>query len=634
MNKICIKTAGLLLALVSGGLLCPSGWTEEVTEQQVAAQITGCDEFSIDAPRSGGPVVNAADFGLKEHNHPEDNVKALQKALAYCKEKQAYKLIIPKGVYSLRWFNDQPVEEQMAYVCSASANPAVTRLIVIEGMRDFILDGQGAEFIVLDTDKLSMGAMLYIAHCERVRVENLTLDWDWENRPLAAIGFIKSVRADKGFIDWYVPYLRLPADTKLNRESGTTGKPWDPIINMRPPEVRPWVLADDSPGYGEFSGEKIAREEVLDPHHLRVWMKNKKSLDKARTGQCANLTFHTNFDPNGVEANYNDHLVLRNINLYAALNHRAFTADYNRYLEISKVNIIPRPGTARAKTAHGTFEIHNSRGYFLCEDNVVDAIMDDFMHLSDGFVGGGIQIKDERTLQCDRIQFYSARFTLKAGETVDFLDAVFNPLGVSRTIESVKWLGDAYPAADKQQAALVTFTEPLPAGLQRKTILMNRALGAGHYIVRRNKGTTMTNRAIATTWPNGRIEDNEFSNVGYSGIHIGVSPFGGRWFLGPGSSNLIIRRNVFKNVNRVRRDGADIAATEIAGAGLLLKNLLIENNTFENSVSDQLMDLRHFKGVIIRNNRFINPACSAENEIRTKQCEDVFTHGNLRANPD
>jgi hypothetical protein len=601
------------------------------SEEKVLEQITGCEEFTVEDPRPGGPVINAVDFGLKEHGVPEENVQALQRALAQCKMQQAYKLIIPKGVYRLRWFNDQPVDEQLAYTWALGANPPVTRLIAIEGMKDFILDGQGAEFIVLDADQLSMGAMLYVAHCERVRVENLTFDWDWENRPLAALGFVESVNLEEDFIDFHVPYLRLPPDTRLNRESGTTGKPWDAVINMRPPEVRPWVLADNSPGFGDLIFvSKLDREEVLDPHHLRVWMKDKKALEKARIGQCVNMTFHTNFDPFGVEANYNDHVAFRNIRLYAALNHRAFSADYNRYLEISSVQIVPRPGTGRTKAAHGTFEIHNSRGYFLFQDNIVDTEMDDFMHLSDGFVGGGIELKDNRTLLCERLQFYSARFTLRPDVTIDFFDAAFNPLGFSREVESVEWLSDYYPVKDKQQACLVKFKTDLPDGLKRETILWNKALGTGKYIIRRSKGTTLACRAILTTWPNGIIEDNEFDNVGYSGIQMGLSPFGSRWFTGPGPSNLIIRRNHFKNLNRVQRYNADIGIYKIAGAGCLFHGLLIEENTIENSTSKLLMDLRHVKGLVVRNNRFINPLAPADEGIKIELCEDIFVHGNLK----
>ncbi len=632
MNQQGIKNGLRTVALICAGVLgCGMLSAGSDAEKQLAAQITGCEEFTLEDPRPGGRVVNAADFGLKENGEPEENVRALQRALIWCRDHRAFKLTIPKGVYRLRWFSDQPVEEQMAYVCSASANPPVTRIIVIEGMQDFILDGQGAEFIILDSDQLSLGAMLYVAHCERVRVENLTLDWDWETRPLAALAFIESVHLNEGFITWHVPHLRLPSDVKLNRESGTTGKPWDPVINMRPPEVRPWVLADDSPGFSALSDGQIDREEVIGPHHLRVWMKDKKALSKARVGQCANMTFHTNFDPFGVEANYNDHVAFRHINLYAALNHRAFTADYNRFMEISNVKIIPRPDTMRSKTSHGTFEIHNSRGWFLFQDNVVDTEMDDFMHLSDAFVAGGIEVKGPRTILCERIQYYSARFVLREGGQLDFTDASYQPLGVRRTIESVDWLSDYYPVKDKQQAALVTFTEEIPNDLNPKTALWNPELGKGHYILRRNKGFTMACRAILTCWPNGTIEDNEFENSGYSGLLMGLTPFGSRWFTGPGVSNLIIRRHRFRDVNRVRRNTADIQVEHVPGAELLFNGILIEDNVIENSTSDRVMDLRHVKGLVVRNNRFINPQAAENDWIRTEKCEDVFIHGNLKA---
>ena len=279
--------------------------------QDVEKSITGCPAFTIDAPRKGGKVVNAAAFGLKEHGTPENNVAAIKKALAFCKKTNAYKLTIPKGVYYLRSINTKPDKDSLAYTLANVRTPYVSRQIVIEGMKDFIFDGQGAEFIIMDSTIVSMGAMLYVANCERVRVENLTLDWDWATTPISALGYIESVNVDGKYIDFYVPNLRLPAKTKLNKESGTTSKDWNPFTNMRNPESKPFVLLENSPGYGELGAGKIRKDTVLDEHHIRVYMVNQKSIDLARIGQCSNLTFHTNYDPYGVEANGNADLSYR-----------------------------------------------------------------------------------------------------------------------------------------------------------------------------------------------------------------------------------------------------------------------------------------------------------------------------------
>jgi hypothetical protein len=599
------------------------------TLQEVEKTITGCPAFSIDSPRKGGKVVDAAAFGLKEHGTPENNVAAIRKALDYCKQNNAYKLTVPKGVYYLRSINTKPDKDSLAYTLANVRTPYVTRQIAIEGMKDFIFDGQGAEFIVMDSNIVSMGALLYVANSERVRIENLTLDWDWAATPVSALSYIESINTQEKYIYLYVPNLRLPAKTKLNKESGTTSKDWNPFTNMRNPEIKPFVLTENSPGYGELGAGKIRKDTVIDEHHIRVYLANQKSIQIARIGQCSNLTFHTNYDPYGVEANGNNHLVFHNINIYTALNHRGFSCDYNRYLEISSVHIIPRPGTGRTKSSHGTFEIHNSRGFFLFENNVVDSEMDDFMHLSDGFVAGGIKIKGKKSILCERIQYYSARYTLFPGAKIDFLNEHFEKTGQQATIASVEWLPEFYPAKDKQIAAIVTFIEDLPTNLPEKTGLRNRELGSGNYIIRNTKATTLACRGILTSWPNGLIENNYFSNTGYAGLYLSSNDeFGDRWFHGPNPSNIIVRNNRFDRTNQVLRNKADIDITLRKTPGQFYKNILIEDNIISKSVSEANISLSNVDGLIVRRNKFMdiqNPTSYSDNfGLKIQDCSNVF----------
>lgn len=85
---------------------------------------TGAPEFSIDLPApKDGATVNAADYGMEEGN--EDCAAALNKAIAACREKNASKLVIPKGTY--KFFSNSTVN--------------------IDGFTDFTVDGQGSLFI-------------------------------------------------------------------------------------------------------------------------------------------------------------------------------------------------------------------------------------------------------------------------------------------------------------------------------------------------------------------------------------------------------------------------------------------------------------------------------------------------------
>lgn len=71
--------------------------------------------------------------------------------------------------------------------------------------RDFELDGKGAKFIFLRTEKESF----LINDCERLLLRNLSCDWDWAADPLASV--VEVMRTDPGTVDFkFVEYDRFP----------------------------------------------------------------------------------------------------------------------------------------------------------------------------------------------------------------------------------------------------------------------------------------------------------------------------------------------------------------------------------------------------------------------------------------
>ena len=128
-----------------------------------------------------GMVVAAADFGFSPES--ADNTAALNRALAFCREKNAAKLELAPGSYR--------------FTADAS--------IMLDGMRDFELDGKGAKFIFLRTEKESF----LINDCERLLLRNLSCDWDWAADPLASA--VEVMRTDPGTVDFkFVEYDRFP----------------------------------------------------------------------------------------------------------------------------------------------------------------------------------------------------------------------------------------------------------------------------------------------------------------------------------------------------------------------------------------------------------------------------------------
>lgn len=139
---------------------------------------TGAKEFDVDLPRKGtGLVLNAVDFGVSETN--DDNTAALCAAFAAAKKRNAERLDLAKGVYRLT--ADEP--------------------LALDDFRDFTFDGHGSTFV----SHRHQGAFLQLRRCERTRLMNFCVDWDWTREPLASLVRVKRTDArsyDLEFVDY------------------------------------------------------------------------------------------------------------------------------------------------------------------------------------------------------------------------------------------------------------------------------------------------------------------------------------------------------------------------------------------------------------------------------------------------
>ena len=146
----------------------------------------GCADFEVEQPRPRGGIVRAVDFGLSTSN--ADNAAAINRAVEACRRKGASRLELAPGTY----------------LCHGSDG------IVLDGCEDLTLDGKGALLVfwrkhpkdwdAKDGGPVGEGVNLFLNRCRRVRVENLTMDWDWSIAPLGFLG----VCVDK-HIDGSVP---------------------------------------------------------------------------------------------------------------------------------------------------------------------------------------------------------------------------------------------------------------------------------------------------------------------------------------------------------------------------------------------------------------------------------------------
>ena len=218
---------------------------------------TGSPEFSVELPKDGGITVNAADYGMNEQN--EDCATTLNKAIAACREKKASKLIIPKGTY--KFFGKTP--------------------ITVKNFTDFTIDGNGSTFIYR---RDGGSANMMVIDCLRTEVRNLSMDWDWQTEPLAAI--VKAVGAksdgNNSYADFEIlEYDKYPLYGKNVRIANF--QPWDGKARMIGIENVNGI------GFGFQPNEKGPKVEWLSPNKIRVFSKHCEYCARNQQEECARI---------------------------------------------------------------------------------------------------------------------------------------------------------------------------------------------------------------------------------------------------------------------------------------------------------------------------------------------------------
>jgi len=229
---------------------------------------TGAKEFDVDLPRpTGGAVLNAADFGVSPAN--ADNAVALRKALAEAKAKGAAKLVLASGDYRM-------TDESS---------------LVLDGFKDFTIDGGGARFI----SSRRRGAFIHLRDCVRVRLVNFSIDWDWDKVPLASVVEVKSVGKD--YVDLLFPDY---ADFPNKRAAFLVLSPFDPVTRSV------GVEGMSTKGLDSFGGDLPPfRGEWLAPNLARL----KADPDGLKPGELYRLQ-HYYYHMNGIVMESNEHLRL------------------------------------------------------------------------------------------------------------------------------------------------------------------------------------------------------------------------------------------------------------------------------------------------------------------------------------
>ena len=558
---------------------------------EIGKTATGCPDFNVELPAGNpnAPVVNAADFGAAENNLKFCD--AMNAAVAHCRKIGARKLVLPKGVYHL--YNSGP--------------------ITFEGLKDFEFDGGGSTFIFLrdkglakmkglDASKISNnfqdGACVKISECERVKVGNFNIDWDWAADPLGSIVRVENVCASPGgeYIDYkFVDYDNFPRrDLRVANLSS-----YDPVSNLI------GVEGGATLGYEFYKGKNIPKMEWLSGNVLRVWHSHYSR--RAKVGDFYRMQ-HYYYDGAGVLTHQNRHLTLSKVNVYSCRGHAFVVSGTQQYWQYLDCSIKPPEGAkARAITCTADhLHVVNSRGY-------MKLIGCDFMLGADDCINvhdctGYAVRKSDFSLETRNVRGIKM---FKVGDPIELRDDDFSPSGFTGKIKSVK------PIDASKGVHEIVFADKIPQPKGEGFIMFNHYYSSGNILLRNCKFHSNRARGIIIQCPNVTVENCVIKNNEMAGMRIVTGYTPNLWSEGFGVDNLLVRGCVFESTNRtdVKADGfaRDIhigiyrTTGERTGQTMypIMSNITFEKNTFKNAYG-LVAFITSSGNVVFRENIIIN----------------------------
>ena len=307
---------------------------------------TGCPYFEVEHPKpASNVVVKASDFGFSEKS--DKNATAINAALAECRKVGAARLELAPGTYRCI---DEPG-------------------VVIEDFSDFTFDGKGAVLVFrrpaeyrgqpqseLILDKGNIG----IRRCARTVVENFTMDWDWENDPLAASVTVCGKyeckeKPEESYVDLLFkdydryPSYPSPVPVQLLRAMNDT------FTAYRPASMSTSILS-----FGYTEGHFGAKNEWVKPNVLRVWpgipmegrnqnpatgfryspKENLSKVSRLSEGDTFRLQ-HYYYGKNGINMESNKHLTLRDVNVWSCFGMAMVIDGKQKYWQVERVVVAP-----------------------------------------------------------------------------------------------------------------------------------------------------------------------------------------------------------------------------------------------------------------------------------------------------
>lgn len=547
--------------------------------------------------------LSVTDFGANP-NDGKNTVISVQKAMKACAGKDSLVLVFPKGRYDF-WPD--------------FINPHETVGIQIEGMKHFILDGNGSEFVFHGKMQIAN-----IVGCENVTLTNFSADWD---HPF--ISQAQYVTVTDSYVDMKIDpdsYIIENGQFYLTGE-GWKSKPTGYFILFDKDKKEILYKTHDGVNSNLYKG----KSEEIKPGLVRFY--GRPEL-KPEPGTYQEL-FAGTYITTGIQILECKDTYLKDITIYHALSHGIYGVR-NENITVDNVNMTVNEQKGRI------FSIVADASHFINCKGLIKVINCKHTGQGDDFINiHGTNTPIDAIVDENSVSTAKPVFTMRAGDEIWFDNKMTSQRGEVRIIKSIEQIT---PADGKTPRNKITFTEPVPATIKPGDFIENKTWNprveiSNCQILKKHRA-----RGILVTTPEKVIiENNYFRTAGTAILIEGDTDY---WFESGANNDVTIRNNVFEDCltsgcakgKRGEWGEAIITITpshhpENENTEPFHKNIKIENNTFK-TFDIPLVHARSVRGLTFNHNEVVKtytykPYAWQQSSFLLDGCREVKISGDI-----
>lgn len=531
---------------------------------------TGYAASTITPPNAAAPVtLSLANYTFVAGSTAASatNATEFQRALNDARTLNATTLLIPPGTY---YFSG-------------------IRTMVLNDVDDLVIDGQGAVLVFRQIN--NDGQAIQMQNCSRVVVKNLVLDWDWSVKPIASLGTVSNLSADKKQCDFTFADLDA-TQTNLVRTTA-----WTKIFEMDATKL----VRTGATIYGVPSGTTIAAGPAANV--LRATFTSAAPLENGKS-YCIR---HLYYDMGGFKVLDSNHLTFDAVTIRSmpGMGWQFNGAMHHWQLVNCVIDRAPGARTPLTTAADGV-HVTESQGHLVIKGCVFRGSGDDSINIHDNCYQGVAVTYPGDATRLTLLKCKSYQLRIQPGDTLRFHDPDFTELGGSSAPVTRQVATVAHTDSTTQQLT-ITFTAALPAGLSPNVIVRNTRFASADVRIAGCQFLQTNGHGILFSGEDATIEACYFRNVYITPIQLEANIVQPLWAEGRGVSNVLIRNNTFDANNQlVESDGAAIWAGPSLPwgptAAHLFDTITIEDNRFFNNPGP-IVSLHNAANVVVRHNR-------------------------------